>query len=105
MAAPRGGAVRRDRARSTRHRGALVWYLIAGACVSAVFVVPLAWEVLRSLQPESAVTNAPSAHSFSHLGFGNYQALLSGQQRHERGDHGNDQAVDDIADDVVNSLI
>src|SRR5215467_6922585 len=91
MAAPRGGAVRRDRARSTRHRGALVWYLIAGARVSAVFVVPLAWEVLRSLQPESAVTNAPSAHSFSHLGFGNYQALLSGQ--------------DDIIRNVVNSLI
>jgi multiple sugar transport system permease protein len=91
MAAPRGGAARRDRARSTRHRAALAWYLIAGACVSAVFVVPLAWEVLRSLQPESAVTTAPSAQSFSHLTLGNYQTLLSGQ--------------DDIIRNVVNSLI
>lgn len=91
MAAPRGGAARRHRARSTRHRAALAWYLIAGACVSAVFVVPLAWEVLRSLQPESAVTSAPSAQSFRHLGFVNYQTLLSGQ--------------DDIIRNVVNSLI
>lgn len=91
MAAPRGGATRRDRARSTGHRAALAWYLIAGACVSAVFVVPLAWEVLRSLQPESAVTTAPSAQSFRHLGFVNYQTLLSGQ--------------DDIIRNVTNSLI
>jgi multiple sugar transport system permease protein len=91
MAAPRAGAARHDRARGTRHRAALAWYLIAGACVSAVFVVPLAWEVLRSLQPESAVTTAPSARSFHHLGFSNYQTLLSGQ--------------DDIIRNVVNSLI
>jgi multiple sugar transport system permease protein len=91
MAAPRSGAARHDRARGARHRAALAWYLIAGACVSAVFVVPLAWEVLRSLQPESAVTTAPSAQSFRHLGFVNYQTLLSGQ--------------DDIIRNVVNSLI
>jgi multiple sugar transport system permease protein len=90
-AAQRGRTARRDHSRRTGHRAALAWYLIAGACVSAVFVVPLAWEVLRSLQPESAVTTAPSAQSFRHLGFVNYQTLLSGQ--------------DDIIRNVVNSLI
>lgn len=74
-----------------RHGGGLGWYLVAGALVSTVFVVPLAWEVLRSLQPESAVTSAPSSASFSHLGIANYRALLSGP--------------DDIVRNVVNSLI
>lgn len=72
------------------HRG-LVLYLIAGSLVSAVFVVPLAWEVVRSFQSESAVTSAPSAGAFSHLTPANYQTLLSGQ--------------DDILRNVVNSLI
>jgi len=44
-----------------------------------VFVLPLAWEVLRSFQPESAIAAAPSAHSFGHLSFANCQTLLSGQ--------------------------
>ncbi|MGH7735903.1 MAG: carbohydrate ABC transporter permease, partial [Gemmatimonadales bacterium] len=74
-----------------RRGGGHGWYLVAGSLVSAVFVVPLAWEVLRSLQPESAVSSAPSAASFSHLGFANYQALLSGS--------------DDILRNVINSLI
>jgi ABC-type glycerol-3-phosphate transport system permease component len=67
------------------------WYLVAGVAISAVFVLPLAWEVFRSLQPESTVTAAPSGQSFAHLTFANYKALLSGQ--------------DDIIRNVVNSLI
>jgi len=67
------------------------WYLVAGVAISAVFVLPLAWEVFRSLQPESTVTAAPSAQSFGHLTLANYKALLSGQ--------------DDIIRNVVNSLI
>ena len=56
------------------------WYLHrAGIAISAVFVLPLLWEVFRSLQPESAVSNPPSAASFSHLTFANYRTLLSGQ--------------------------
>jgi multiple sugar transport system permease protein len=66
-------------------------YLVGGALASAVFVVPLAWEVFRSLQPESAISSAPSGSSFSHLTFANYQTLLSGQ--------------DDILRNVVNSLV
>lgn len=80
--AARGGA---------RISGGQGWYLAAGTLISAVFVVPLAWEVLRSLQPASAASSAPSAASFSHLSVANYQALLSGP--------------DDIIRNVVNSLI
>jgi multiple sugar transport system permease protein len=74
-----------------RRHGKAGWYLACGTAISAVFVVPLAWEIFRSLQPESAVTSAPSGATFSHLTFANYQALLSGQ--------------DDILRNVINSLI
>jgi multiple sugar transport system permease protein len=85
----RGAATRRSSRR--RRGGGQGWYLVAGTLVSAVFVVPLGWEVIRSLQPESAVISAPSSASFSHLGIANYQALLSGS--------------DDILRNVINSLI
>jgi multiple sugar transport system permease protein len=74
-----------------RRAGGGVLYLAAGLLVSAVFVVPLLWEIFRSLQPESTVTQPPSGASFSRLTIGNYQALLSGQ--------------DDIIRNVSNSLI
>jgi multiple sugar transport system permease protein len=79
--------------RAGRYRagGGRALYLIAGAAVSAVFVLPLAWEVFRSFQPESTVTAAPSAATFGHLTAANYHALLSGP--------------DDIIRNVVNSLI
>jgi len=79
------GATRR------RQPGKLAWFLAAGVIISAIFVVPLAWEVFRSLQPESAVSTAPSASTFTHLTFANYRTLLAGQ--------------DDIIRNVVNSLI
>jgi len=44
------------RRRPARRRSGLAWYLIAGVAISAVFVLPLLWEVFRSLQPESAVS-------------------------------------------------
>ncbi len=78
--APRGG-----------QPGKLAWFIAAGVIISAIFVVPLAWEVFRSLQPESAVSAAPSANTFTHLTFANYRILLAGQ--------------DDIIRNVVNSLI
>jgi multiple sugar transport system permease protein len=78
----------RASARGGRGQG---WYLAAGTLVSAVFALPLAWEVLRSLQPESAVSSAPSAASFGRLTIANYRALLSGP--------------DDIIRNVANSAI
>jgi len=72
-------------------RGRLFWFVCAGVAISAVFVAPLAWEIIRSFQPESAISAAPSAGSFGHLTLHNYRTLLSGQ--------------DDIIRNVVNSLI
>jgi multiple sugar transport system permease protein len=74
-----------------RSGGRLGWYLVAGAAISAVFVLPLAWEVLRSFEPESAVTTTPTGATFTHLTFANYTTLLSGQ--------------DDIIRNVLNSLV
>ena len=74
-----------------RRRGGGSLYFTAGILISAVFVLPLAWEVLRSFQPANAIISPPSLKSFSHLGLGNYRQLLTGQ--------------DDILRNVVNSLI
>jgi multiple sugar transport system permease protein len=88
----RPGTVARSGPGAGQHGGGkLGWFIVAGVAISAVFVLPLAWEVLRSLQPESAVTSIPSGQDFSHLTFANYRTLLSGQ--------------DDIIRNVVNSLI
>jgi len=65
-------------------------YLVGGAMIAAIFVVPLLWEVLRSFQAPGAVVSPPSIKSFSHLGFSNYTKLLSG---------------DHILRNVLNSLI
>lgn len=75
--------------RRRKQRG-LVLYLIAGAMISAIFVVPLLWEVLRSFQAPGAIISPPSLKSFSNLGLHNYAELLSG---------------DDILRNVMNSLI
>jgi multiple sugar transport system permease protein len=89
---PGGSGTGRARTgRSGRGGGRLGWYLAAGTAISAVFVVPLAWEIFRSFQPESVVTNAPSGQTFGHLTLANYRTLLSGQ--------------DDIIRNVVNSLV
>ena len=61
-AAGRPGRRARGRAAGSRRpagRGrGFGWYVLGGILISAVFVVPLLWEVFRSLQPESAVSAA-----------------------------------------------
>jgi multiple sugar transport system permease protein len=85
-------AVAIPRRRRRRNGQSPLWlYLVVGSLVSAVFVVPLMWEIFRSFQPAAAISNPPSASSFSHLTLGNYRALLTGQ--------------DDIIRNVVNSVI
>jgi multiple sugar transport system permease protein len=87
--AKRGGG--KDASRGREKHSGLGWYIAGGIAISAVFVLPLLWEVFRSLQPESTVSAPPSGASFTHLTFANYRTLLSGQ--------------DDIIRNVVNSLI
>ncbi|HEY2578168.1 MAG TPA: carbohydrate ABC transporter permease [Streptosporangiaceae bacterium] len=88
---PHGRSQHSSQRRGQRRRQHLLLYLVAGAFVSAVFVVPLAWEIFRSFQPESVVGAPLTGQSFRHLTTGNYQALLSGR--------------DDIIRNVINSLI
>jgi multiple sugar transport system permease protein len=65
-------------------------YLVAGVMISAIFVVPLLWELLRSFQQPGEIVAKPSVKSFSHLGFGNYTTLFR---------------TDGILKNVENSLI
>jgi multiple sugar transport system permease protein len=52
-------------------------YLTGGTLASLVFLVPLAWAVLRSFMPSTLVTQAPSGKDFSHLTTENYSGLIS----------------------------
>jgi multiple sugar transport system permease protein len=83
---PRGNTAGRPDSRSGQ-----ILYWAGGTVISAIFVLPLLFETLRSFQPESVVTEAPTAKTFGHLSLSNYQALLGGQ--------------DDILRNVINSLI
>jgi multiple sugar transport system permease protein len=53
-----------------------VLYVAAAALSLVVFVVPLAWALLRSLQPAATITAAPDAATFFKLTFGNFTNLL-----------------------------
>ena len=51
-------------------------YLTGGTLAALVFLLPLAWAVLRSFMPSALVTEAPSAGDFSHLTPANYSGLI-----------------------------
>jgi len=55
-----------------------VLYFATGALLSLLFVAPLVWALLRSFQPDSAISAAPSAHAFAQLTLKNYSGLLGG---------------------------
>ena len=52
-----------------------VLYVIAAALSLVVFVVPLAWALLRSLQPGATITSAPDAATFFKLTLDNFRRL------------------------------
>jgi multiple sugar transport system permease protein len=60
----------------TRERGGFILYLAGGTLASVLFLLPLAWAVLRSFMPDNLVTQAPSGADFSHLTAGNYSGLV-----------------------------
>jgi multiple sugar transport system permease protein len=70
-ARPSGAAGRRP-----RERAGFVLSLAGGTLASLLFLLPLAWAVLRSFMPENLVTQAPSGADFSHLTTGNYSGLI-----------------------------
>ncbi len=51
-------------------------YLTGGALAALIFLLPLAWAVLRSFMPSALVTEAPTAGDFSHLTTANYSGLI-----------------------------
>ncbi|HWC78625.1 MAG TPA: carbohydrate ABC transporter permease [Pseudonocardiaceae bacterium] len=60
------------------NRSGLIAYLVAGIVLAVVFVLPLLWAVLRSLQPTDLITAAPTAGDFTRITGANYAALLTG---------------------------
>jgi len=53
-------------------------YITCGIVLGLLFISPLIWAVIRSLQSETQITAPLSRSSFTHLGLGNYTALLGG---------------------------
>lgn len=72
--APRARQVPRTR---EKNRAGIAYWTI-GIVSSLIFLVPLAWAVLRSFQDSATVVAAPSTASFTHLTLANYSQLLSG---------------------------
>jgi len=51
--------------------------VLAGTLASILFLLPLAWALLRSFMPNNLVTQAPSGSDFSQLTTKNYSGLIS----------------------------
>ncbi|MET3805501.1 multiple sugar transport system permease protein [Nakamurella sp. UYEF19] len=60
-------------------RTGTIFYWTAGILVSIIFLVPLLWAVIRSLQPAASITAAPSWNNFTDFTGSNYSDLFSGQ--------------------------
>ena len=73
VAARTGRAQQGKRARSQS-----LTYVVVGTVLAVIFLLPLAWAVLRSFQPPSQITAAPSSQDFSHLTVANYSGLITG---------------------------
>ena len=74
-------AVRTGQARKksrSRISASTLIYVSTGAVLSVLFLLPLAWAVLRSFEPSSAIMQAPNARDFSHLTTANYSGLITG---------------------------
>src|SRR5581483_5411852 len=63
--------------RSRRDRAGTYLFVLAGTLASILFLLPLAWALLRSFMPNNLVTQAPSGSDFSHLTTKNYSGLIS----------------------------
>ena len=84
-----GEAARRP-ARGERGPG-FYMYLAAGAALATLFVLPLVWVIVRSLEPSTLSSQAPAAADFTHMTVANYSALLG--------------STEDVLVNVLNSLI
>ena len=53
----------------------VVLYLLAAVLSVIVFVVPLVWALMRSLQPNATITSAPDLSTFFTLTFDNFRGI------------------------------
>jgi multiple sugar transport system permease protein len=53
----------------------VVLYLLAAVLSVIVFVVPLVWALMRSLQPNATITSAPDLSTFFKLTFDNFRGI------------------------------
>jgi multiple sugar transport system permease protein len=60
-----------------RSRAAVAGYWVIGVVTAVVFVFPLIWALIRSLQTPKAFLGAPTWHSLVELTFNNYGNLLN----------------------------
>jgi ABC-type glycerol-3-phosphate transport system permease component len=67
----------RARAGRAESRVKTVLYVLAGILAVVVFVVPLLWFLLRSLQPGDTIAAAPNRSTFFKLSFDNFRGLAS----------------------------
>jgi multiple sugar transport system permease protein len=62
-------------------RGPGFWiYLSCATALAVVWVLPLLWEIVRSLEPAVLATSQPQGADFTHLTFSNYRGLLGASE-------------------------
>jgi multiple sugar transport system permease protein len=84
-----GRAAAKKAAKRERGRGFYL-YLVAGTVLALLFVLPLLWVIVRSLEPPVLTGQAPSAADFTHMTLSNYSTLL---------------VTDNVLINLLNSLI
>ncbi|UQU62993.1 carbohydrate ABC transporter permease [Couchioplanes caeruleus] len=55
----------------------IILYVVAAALSLVVFVVPLLWALMRSLQPNDTITAAPQASTFFRLTWDNFRGIAA----------------------------
>ncbi|MBV8397420.1 MAG: carbohydrate ABC transporter permease, partial [Acetobacteraceae bacterium] len=64
--------------KSTETRSSTIIYVTSGTVLAFLFLVPLAWAVVRSFMQPKDITAAPSAGAFGRLTVSNYSGLITG---------------------------
>jgi multiple sugar transport system permease protein len=72
-----GRTGRRAAPRTRDRRGATAGYWVAAVLTCLVFLVPLAWAVLRAFQTSATISSPPSTASLTHLTWHNFRAIVS----------------------------
>ncbi len=69
---------RRQRREAAAESGGLALYLLTAIVLSALFIAPLVWAVLRSFQPAELIGSPITSKNLTQLTLGNYSGLVTG---------------------------